>query len=55
MNAPTYATHKGPHTGLLALLYTLLFWVGLFPVTMMYKRPYWPGPWESASVIVAYF
>ena len=55
MNAPAYATHKGPHPGFLALLYTLLFCVGLFPVRVMYKQPYWPGPWESASVIVAYF
>jgi hypothetical protein len=49
------ATHKGPHTGMLALLYTVLFCVGLFPVTAMYGKPYWPGPWEPASVIVPYF
>jgi hypothetical protein len=55
MNAPSYVTHKGPHAGLLALLYALLFWVGLYPVTALYKQPYWPGPWESASVIVSYF
>jgi hypothetical protein len=50
-----YITHKGPHTGLLAVLYTLLFCVGLYPVTSLYKQPYWPGPWESAPVILAYF
>jgi hypothetical protein len=49
------ATHKGPHTGMLALLYTVLFCVGLFPVTAMYGKPYWPGPWEPPSVIVPYF
>lgn len=26
------AAHRGPHTGMLALLYTVLFCVGLFPV-----------------------
>jgi len=55
MNTSTQVTHKGPHTGLLALLYTLLFWIGLYPVTALYKLPYWPGPWEPASVIVSYF
>jgi hypothetical protein len=37
------------------LLYTVLFCVGLYPVTGLYKQPYWPGPWEPASVIVPYF
>jgi hypothetical protein len=40
---------------MLASLYTLLFCVGLYPVTALYKLPYWPGPWEPASVIVPYF
>ena len=48
-------THKGPHTGILAILYTVLFWIGLYPVTAMYKTPNWLGPWESASTIVDYF
>lgn len=51
----TMAVHKGPHIGVLALLYTVLFCLGLYPVTMLYKRPYWPGPWEPASVIIPYF
>lgn len=55
MNTSSVATHKGPHPGILALLYTVLFCAGLYPVTALYKQPYWPGPWESASVIVAYF
>ena len=45
----------GPHLGLLAILYTVLFNAGLYPVTTMASKPYWPGPWEPASVIVAYF
>jgi hypothetical protein len=48
-------THKGPHPGMLAVLYTLLFCIGLYPVTSLYKAPYWPGPWEPASTIVPYF
>ncbi len=56
MNTPvTGPVHKGPHPGMLAVLYTVLFCVGLYPVTMFYKEPYWPGPWEPASVIIPYF
>ena len=47
--------HAGPHLWLLATLYTLLFNAGLYPVTTMAGKPYWPGPWEPADVIVAYF
>ena len=55
VHAPGALDHKGPHPGMLAVLYTLLFCVGLYPVTALYKMPYWPGPWEPASVIVPYF
>jgi hypothetical protein len=55
MNTSSTLTHKGPHPGVLALLYAVLFCVGLYPVTVLYKQPYWPGPWEPASVIVPYF
>jgi hypothetical protein len=37
------------------VLYTLLFCGGLYPVTNLYKEPYWPPPWESAAVIIHYF
>jgi hypothetical protein len=52
---PHSQMHAGPPLWLLAILYTLLFSVGLFPVTAMAGLPYWPGPWEPASVIVPYF
>jgi hypothetical protein len=55
MSTPSTSSHRGPHPGILAILYTTLFWVGLFPVTAMYKQPYWPGPWEPPSTIVPYF
>ena len=53
--AASASTHKGPHPGLLAVLYTALFCIGLYPVTTLYKQPHWPGPWEAASVIIPYF
>jgi hypothetical protein len=52
---PAAVVHKGPHPGMLAVLYTVLFCAGLYPVTNLYKEPYWPGPWESASTIVPFF
>jgi hypothetical protein len=55
-NAPVAVVkHAGPPLWLLASLYVVLFNVGLFPVTMAGGLPYWPGPWEPASVIVSYF
>jgi hypothetical protein len=51
----TPAQHKGPHPGMLAILYMVLFCAGLYPVTLFYRLPYWPGPWESASTIVPFF
>jgi hypothetical protein len=51
----TAVKHPGPPLWLLAGLYTLLFNIGLAPVTMLGGLPYWPGPWEPASVIVPYF
>lgn len=47
--------NPSPPLWLLALLYTVLFNAGLYPVTMFAGLPYWPGPWEPANVIVAYF
>ena len=59
---PTATTlrHAGPHLGALAIVYAVLFNAGLcavsaFGVPFGVKVPYWPGPWEPASVIVAYF
>lgn len=49
------AKHAGPPLWLLAGLYTLLFNIGLAPVTMVGGLPYWPGPWAPVSVIVSYF
>ena len=62
----TKGKHLGPNPGVLAIIYTLLFNVGLFFVISFRApehlaasatavRPYFPGPWESAQTIVAYF
>lgn len=55
MNTTSPATHKGPHPGILAVLYMVLFCVGLYPVTMLYKMPYWPGPGSPDAAVVSYF
>ena len=47
--------HPGPPLWLLALLYTVLFNAGLFPVTMYGGMPYWPGPWQPAADIINFF
>ncbi len=52
--------HAGPHLGMLAIVYTLLFIAGLcavsaFGIPFGVKQPYWPGPWEPSTVIVSYF
>jgi len=55
IEAKTTSRFAGPHLALLAILYTVLFNAGLFPVTALAGKPYWPGPWEPTSVIVPYF
>jgi hypothetical protein len=39
----------------MATVYTLLFLGGLYPVTIFGGQPYFPGPWESADTIAAFF
>jgi len=58
--------HAGPNPGIVAIIYTLLFNAGLYFVISLRApehltasaramRPYFPGPWESAQTIAAYF
>lgn len=47
--------HPSPPLWLLALLYTVLFNAGLFPVTMFGGQPYWPGPWQPPADIIYFF
>jgi hypothetical protein len=53
--AITSQKHAGPPLWLLAILYTVLFNAGLYPVTTMAGTAHWPGPWEPADVIIPYF
>jgi hypothetical protein len=47
--------HPSPHLGALALVFTLLFLIGLFPVTVFGGSPHFPGPWQPSETIVAFF
>jgi hypothetical protein len=39
----------------MAIAYTVLFLAGLYPVTVFGGQPYYPGPWEPAETIAAFF
>ena len=47
--------HQSPPLGILAIVFTILFCAGLYPVTVFGGKPYFPGPWESPQTIVAFF
>lgn len=46
---------RGPHTGAVAIVYTVLFIAGLLPVTMFGGMPYFPPPTASVAQMVAFF
>lgn len=48
--------HHGPHPGIVAIIFMLLFMTGLFSVVSLSGAPpFFPGPWEEADVIIRYF
>src|ERR1700730_4752942 len=47
--------HRGPHPGIVAIVYTLLFNAGLYQVISFTGGPHFPGPWGSGEAIAAYF
>jgi hypothetical protein len=49
------ARHRGPNLGIVAMIFTVLFLAGLYPVTMFGGKPYFLGPRESASTIATFF
>jgi hypothetical protein len=53
--APVAARHAGPPLWLMGTAYTVLFLAGLYPVTIFGGQPYYPGPWEPAETIAAFF
>lgn len=54
-NAIPRIHHRGPHPGVVAIVFTILFLAGLAPVTTLGGMPYFPGPSESAATIQAFF
>ena len=49
------ARHAGPPLGIVAVIFTVLFNAGLYPVTLFGGMPYFPGPWETPDVIARFF
>jgi hypothetical protein len=59
MNPPAIASnkvrHAGPNLGLVALIFTLLFNAGLYPLTVFVGQPSFPAPTAPADVIINFF
>lgn len=53
-HAPT-VRHPGPHLGVVATIFVVLFLAGLYPVIMFGGAPYFPGPGESVGTIISFF
>src|SRR5262249_4109826 len=52
----TERAHRAPNPGVVAVVFTLLFNAGLsFVISFSPAAPHFPGPWESAEAIAAYF
>ena len=49
------ARHASPPLGALAIVYTVLFCAGLYPVMSFSGGAHFPGPWEPVETIAAYF
>ncbi len=47
--------HAGPNSGIVAIVYAVLFNAGLYFVISFTGGPHFPGPWESSETIAAYF
>ena len=47
--------HRGPHPGIVAIVYTILFNAGLYQVISFTGGPHFPGPWELSETIASYF
>ena len=55
MNHPSVASFRGPHAGIVALVYVTLFCCGLVPVTVFGGMPYFPPPTASVADMAAIF
>lgn len=52
---PVGPRHQSPPLGILAVVYTVLFCAGLYPVTYFGGKPAFPLPWASVPLIQAFF
>jgi hypothetical protein len=52
---PARLKHRGPPLGIVAMVFVLLFLAGLYPVTTLNGKPFFPAPFEPIAVIVTYF
>jgi hypothetical protein len=52
---PRPTRHASPPLGFVATVFVLLFNAGLYPVTALGGKPYFPGPGESLDAIAAFF
>ena len=55
MNPPPVASFRGPHAGIVAVVYVTLFCCGLVPVTVLGGMPYFPPPTASVIDMAAFF
>ena len=46
---------RGPNTGIVAIVFVILFIAGLVPVTALGGLPYFPGPTASVSEMINFF
>jgi hypothetical protein len=49
------ARHAGPHLGVLAIVFTLLFSVGLYFVTDLAGKSHFPSPLQPPQEVIEYF
>jgi hypothetical protein len=49
------ARFRGPHIGIVAVIFVGLFVAALFPVTAFGGKPYFPGPTASVAEMIAFF
>ncbi len=49
------AQFRGPHAGIVAVIFTVLFNTGLYQVTMFSGRPFFPGPYQPVADMMKFF
>jgi hypothetical protein len=52
---PTEERHAGPHPGIMATIYVVLFLAGLIVVSAFVTKPSFPAPDAGSNAIVTYF